>query len=244
MDRDELMAATVNPPAAHSPWTISLPTQVRDNDEHLKATARQLLQLPDVRCVTIDGDRRQATVRLHARRLSSNSVTELPACVLEAAPASIESDDSVISWIDVRDRSWSFINSPAEARGFKRLLLLAAAGVAIVLGLLGVVLPGLPTTPFVLVASYCLLRSSPRLHARLLNSNLFGGLLRDWHVHRGLRPHVRYKATAVIVLVLCASIVLTGLPLAAKVAILGVGVVGVTYVWRLPSVVEQPGDPT
>jgi len=79
MDQDEPPLAKVNSPAVHAPWTISLPTQVRDNDEHLRAAARHLLQLPDVRCVTIDGDRRQATVRLHPRRSRSNSDTELPA---------------------------------------------------------------------------------------------------------------------------------------------------------------------
>ena len=106
------------------------------------------------------------------------------------------------------------------------------------MGLLGIVLPGLPTTPFVLVASYCLLRSSPRLHARLLHSQLFGGVLRDWHLHRGLRPHVRYKATAVIALVLTASLVLTTMPLAAKMLVLAVAFIGVAYVWRLPSVTD------
>jgi hypothetical protein len=239
MDRDKITLEAATALANQAAWTISLPTQVRENDTRLRATVQQLLQLPEVRCVTIDSDRRQATVRLHPRRSNSNSVIELPAGVLHEAPsAADESDDSVISWIDARDQSWSFISSPAEARGFKRLLLLAAAGVAVVLGLFGVVLPGLPTTPFVLVASYCLLRCSPRLHARMLNSALFGGLLRDWHLHRGLRPHVRYKATAVIALVLGASLLLTTLPLVAKLVIFAVGVVGVAYVWRLPSVLD------
>ena len=44
----------------------------------------------------------------------------------------------------------------------------------------GVVLPLLPTTPFVLLAAGCFARSSPRLHQRLLDSELFGPVLRDW----------------------------------------------------------------
>ena len=119
-----------------------------------------------------------------------------------------------------------------------------AAGGALVLGLLGVLLPGLPTTPFVLVASYCLLRSSPRLHARLLENRLFGNVLRDWHLHRGIRPHVRYKATAVIALVLGASLYFTLLPLAAKLLICGVAVVGLSYVWRLPDASERVSSDT
>ena len=75
---------------------------------------------------------------------------------------------SVVCWTDPRDESLCFVKMPVRAKGWRRMLLMAAAGAALVLGLLGIVLPGLPTTPFVLVASYCLLRSSPRLHARLL----------------------------------------------------------------------------
>ncbi len=112
------------------------------------------------------------------------------------------------------------------------------------LGLLGVLLPGLPTTPFVLVASYCLLRSSPRLHAQLLENRLFGNVLRDWHLHRGIRPHVRYKATAVIALVLGTSLAFTALPLVAKLLILALGAVGIAYVWRLPDASEPVSSET
>jgi hypothetical protein len=52
------------------------------------------------------------------------------------------------------------------------------------LGGLGVVLPLLPTTPFVLLAAGCFARSSPRLHRWLLDSQLFGPILRDWEQHR------------------------------------------------------------
>lgn len=52
------------------------------------------------------------------------------------------------------------------------------------IGGLGVVLPLLPTTPFVLLAAGCFARSSPRLHRWLLDSQLFGPILRDWEQHR------------------------------------------------------------
>ena len=46
--------------------------------------------------------------------------------------------------------------------------------------MLGVLLPGLPTTEFVLLAAWAASRSSPRLSAWLDNHRLFGPLLRDW----------------------------------------------------------------
>lgn len=143
---------------------------------------------------------------------------------------------SVATWADPHDQLLCFIKLPARARGWRRGLLLVAAGASLLLGLVGIVLPGLPTTPFVLVASYCLLRGSPRLHARLLQSRLFGGVLRDWHLHRGIRSHVRYKALAAIALVLGASLLLTAIPLMAKTGILAAASCGIAYVWRLPNV--------
>lgn len=61
-----------------------------------------------------------------------------------------------------------------------RWLWLGLAYLFLVLGIIGVVLPGLPTTPFVLLAAYCAARGSKRLHAWLLSHRVFGPMIRDW----------------------------------------------------------------
>ena len=68
------------------------------------------------------------------------------------------------------------------------------------LGSLGVVLPLLPTTPFVLLAAYCFARSSPRFYGWLLRHRIFGKLVRDWRAGRGIA--MRAKVTAVVLLAL------------------------------------------
>ena len=55
----------------------------------------------------------------------------------------------------------------------RRLALTAAGTVFVGLGFLGVVLPGLPTTPFLLLAAWCFARSNPELGRRLLEHRLF-----------------------------------------------------------------------
>ena len=65
------------------------------------------------------------------------------------------------------------------------------------------VLPVIPTTPFLLVAAACFARSSPRFHSWLLNSRLFGPTIRCWQETRTISRGV--KATAILMLVIVAG---------------------------------------
>lgn len=69
-------------------------------------------------------------------------------------------------------------------------LLLVAGVVAAALGTIGVFIPGLPTTPLVLLASWCFYRSSPRLQAWLLQSFL-GKYIREYRDKGGLTTRKR-----------------------------------------------------
>ncbi|MBX6370087.1 MAG: YbaN family protein [Rhodospirillales bacterium] len=68
----------------------------------------------------------------------------------------------------------------------KRPILIATGYVSLGLGIAGVFLPLLPTTPFVLVAAWCFARSSPRLHAALLANKRLGPPLRVWQEERAI----------------------------------------------------------
>jgi len=117
-----------------------------------------------------------------------------------------------------------------------RTVYLALAGLFFVLAVLGAVLPVLPTTPFLLLTSACLVRSSPRLNEKLRRSPLFGPLLRDWEQHRGVRLHVKVTAVALIVLVVGWSLLFRDLPLALEVLLCALAAIGAFVVLRLPTV--------
>lgn len=70
------------------------------------------------------------------------------------------------------------------------ILFLILGLLSLVLGILGIFLPGLPTTPFLLLASYSFIKSSPRLHKWLLNSN-FGDHIRKYEENPGLHPKTK-----------------------------------------------------
>lgn len=100
--------------------------------------------------------------------------------------------------------------------------------IAVVLGVLGVFLPLLPTTPFLLVASACFARSSERLHRWLLSNKLFGTFLDDFEQGKGIPLKAKFVAVALLWLSLGYSVYrFSNLPLVAL--LIAIGVVVTTY---------------
>lgn len=85
------------------------------------------------------------------------------------------------------------------ATGPVRWLYLAVALVCIGLGTLGIIIPGLPTTPFLLLAAWAAARSSPRLHAWLFNHRWFGPPLRNWENERAIATRVKVLAVTLLI---------------------------------------------
>lgn len=81
----------------------------------------------------------------------------------------------------------------------KRWILLAAGWTCVGLALAGAVLPLLPTTPFLLLAAACFVRSSPALHRRLLAHERLGPYLAQWQHDRSVPKEAKRKAYALIV---------------------------------------------
>lgn len=73
---------------------------------------------------------------------------------------------------------------------------IAAGFAALALGLAGVVLPVLPSVPFLLLAAFCFSRSSPRMHAWLLGHPRFGPPIRDWERNGAIRRPMKGLAIA------------------------------------------------
>lgn len=90
--------------------------------------------------------------------------------------------------------------TPGQARGARRLLLLAFGWLCVALGLLGVLLPVLPTTPFLLLALWAFAQSSERFHDWLYHHRYFGPRLRAWHEHRVIPLRAKLLAWTVMAL--------------------------------------------
>lgn len=113
-----------------------------------------------------------------------------------------------------------------------RWLWLVAGGLSLLVGLIGVAVPLLPTVPFVLLAAYCLARGSKRLERRLLEHPTLGPIVLDWRARRAVPRKAKQWAT----LMMTVSSVLAWWMLPASVRwIPAVCCTGVAmWLWRLP----------
>lgn len=79
---------------------------------------------------------------------------------------------------------------------------------ALSLGVVGAVLPFLPTTPFLLLAAFAFARSSKRWHAWLLQHRIFGPLIRDWQNHGAISVKTKIVSVITMAAVLVLSLIL------------------------------------
>ena len=89
-----------------------------------------------------------------------------------------------------------------------RIIWGSLGGISVGLGAAGVVLPLVPTTPFMLLAAYCFARSSPRLEGWLLDHPRFGPAIRDWRAHRAISNRAKRLAVIAIGLTFALSVAL------------------------------------
>ncbi|MBQ5949387.1 YbaN family protein [Massilia sp. ST3] len=120
-----------------------------------------------------------------------------------------------------------------------RLFYNIAGVLAVILGILGIFLPLLPTTPFLLLASACFARGSERLHRWLLSHRVFGAYLRNFEEGRGIPLKAKVVATALLWLSLLGAMRrVDHLGLQALLLATGIGVS--TYMWRYLPTLRLP----
>lgn len=79
-----------------------------------------------------------------------------------------------------------------------RICLLILGGVSLSLGIVGIFLPILPTTPFIILSAWCFVRSSEKAHAWLYRQPLFGPALKNWDQKKAIARRAKILAISMI----------------------------------------------
>jgi uncharacterized membrane protein YbaN (DUF454 family) len=112
------------------------------------------------------------------------------------------------------------------SKKLKRQLLLAAGTLSLAIGIVGIFVPILPTTPFLLLAAGCYLRSSQRFYNWLMGNRFFGNYIRNYIEGRGIPVKVKLFIIILLWVTIGISIWLVAKPLVT--VILLIVAVGVT----------------
>jgi uncharacterized membrane protein YbaN (DUF454 family) len=123
---------------------------------------------------------------------------------------------------------------PPRSRAM-RIALWWAGAVSLVLGILGIFLPVLPTTPFILLTAACWARASPRLHRRLLAHPRFGPMIDNWERYHSVPRRVKLTSIGLLSLSISFSIYMLRGRLWLQLMLAAFAVSVAVWMWRLPT---------
>lgn len=117
-----------------------------------------------------------------------------------------------------------------------RLLWRALALLCLAIGLLGIVLPGLPGVVFLLIAAWAAGKGWPALEAWMLGHPRFGHNIRSWRENGAVPRRAKWLATLMMAASAAVLVLFTPLPLAAKIAIPALMAAVAAWLWRRPEI--------
>ena len=113
---------------------------------------------------------------------------------------------------------------------FFKALWISLGALFVALAAVGVALPGIPTTPFLILAAACYIRSSQKLYDWLISNKTFGPYLKDYREGKGIPKKAKGLAISMIILFVGSSVIFGIENLNLKIAVGVLGLTGLLYV--------------
>jgi uncharacterized protein len=109
---------------------------------------------------------------------------------------------------------------------FLKILYIILGTLALLIGITGVFVPGLPTTPFLLLTAWLYLKGSRRLHNRLLSSRLLGDYIREYQKQHGMTLRQKVSSLGVMWFMILISVLFLINDQRLSIAVLVIGLIG------------------
>lgn len=107
-----------------------------------------------------------------------------------------------------------------------RILLIVLGTLSLCIGVIGIAVPGLPTTPFLLLAAGLYIKSSDRLYQKLINNRFVGPYILEFQTKKGMTIRTKLFAISSMWIMITISIVFLITPQSIRVLVAIIGVIG------------------
>lgn len=114
-----------------------------------------------------------------------------------------------------------------------KIVLISLGWLFVVIAAIGVVLPILPTTPFLILSLALFAKSSTRFHQMLLNNRWVGASLREWEEKRSVSRQTKKKATILVVVSFSVSIAILQNRIELQLFLITLATILLVSIWRL-----------
>ncbi|TGK07382.1 DUF454 domain-containing protein [Leptospira semungkisensis] len=115
-----------------------------------------------------------------------------------------------------------------------RYVLIIIGTISLVLGIIGVFTPVLPTTPFLLLTAACYARASQKFYNWLMNNKYFGNFIRDWRIHKAIPLRAKIIAVSSIVITMTISAIFAPI-IYVRIGMAVIGICVIAYILQFPT---------
>ena len=120
----------------------------------------------------------------------------------------------------------------------KKIILMAIGTVTLILGFIGVFLPVIPTTPFVLISLACFVNTSEKMHHFIMTNKYLGPYARAYASGEGIPKKAKFKAVFLIWITIGFSVTFILEPLPLRIMLLVIATIVSTYIFTRPTAQE------
>lgn len=117
----------------------------------------------------------------------------------------------------------------------KKVLLITSGFICVFLGVIGIFLPLMPTTPFLLLAAACFIRSSDKFYNKLITNRFLGKYVRDYREKKGMHPRMKVSSIVLLWITMLYSIIFVVDNIWVRLLLLSIALIVSRHIYKLKS---------